>query len=100
MFLVPPAWTLDVELPSEARIVGIWDTPIPVISGTCIDSICSSLPHYGPGEPVVVPGCTSIYYFVDRPHEPGHGFESSSRAGLTGRDFGDLGVCLRHHTSD
>ena len=37
-------------------------------------------------------------YFEDNPHEQGHG--SRLRARLIGRDFGDLGACLRHYTSD
>ena len=95
MFPVPPAWTLETGLPSETRILGLWDTLILVISGTCVDSGCSSLPHYELGEPVSIPGCyISTYYFVDRLDGSGHGLRLM--AGLTGRDSRDLGACLYH----
>ena len=49
-------------------------------------------------ETVSVPWCcTSTYCFTNKPYGPGHG--SRSRIGLIGRDFRDLGACLRHHTS-
>ena len=44
MFLLPPAWTHETRFPSEERILELWDTPVPIINGTFIDSICSSLP--------------------------------------------------------
>ena len=64
-------------LPLEARTPELWDTLVSIISETCTDAVCSSLPHHGPGELVSVPGCcTSTYYFVDEPHRLGHGPES------------------------
>ena len=66
-------------LPSEVEILELW---VPVISGTCIDAICSSLSRNGLGKTILVP---STYYFVDGPHGPGHG--SRSRTGVTGGDF-------------
>ena len=76
MFLLPPAWTHETRLPSEVGILELWDTPVPVINGTFIDSVYSSLPHHGLG----------------------HGLRSRKRLGS--RDFKDLGACLRHYTSD
>ena len=39
--------------------------PVPIISVTCTYTVCSTLPHYGPGESVAVLGCyTSTYYFT------------------------------------
>ena len=40
--------------------------------------------------------CTGC--FVDRPERPEHG--SRSRAGTTGRDFGDPRACLHRYTTD
>ena len=75
---------------SEAGILELWDTPVLVISRTCTDSNCSSLPHHGPGEPIPVSRrCTGPYYFTIKLDGPGHG--SRSRPGLTSRDFKDLG---------
>ena len=99
MFPFSLAWTHETNLSSETRILGLCDALVLVISGTCTDSICSSLPHYGPGELVSIPGCcTRAYYFTDKSYGPTHG--SRSRVRLTSQDFKDLGVCLRHHTSD
>ena len=97
MFPLPSAWTLEAGLSSEAGIPELWDTSVPVISGTYIDAVCSSLPHHGPGETVAVAGrCTRPYHFTVRLDGPGQG--SRSRPGLTSRDFRDLGACLRHYT--
>ena len=99
MFSLPLARAHKTVLPLEVGIPGLWDTSVPVISGTCIDLVCSSLPRYGLREPVPVSGCCKTpYYFTIRPDGLGHG--SRSRTGLTRRDFRDPGACLRHHTSD
>ena len=99
MLPLPSAWTCEAGLPLEASIQELWDSVVPAISGTGANRVCSSLPKHGPGEPVLVPRCcTSTYYFVDGPHGQGHG--SRSRTGLSGRDFRDLGACLRRDTSD
>ena len=96
---VPPAWTFETGLPLKERVLELRDTTVPIISGACTNTVCSSLPHHGQGKTISALGCCiSTYCFVDRPHRPGHG--SRSRTGLTGRDFRDLGACLRHHTSD
>ena len=50
MFPVPSAWTCEAGFPSKVRILGFWDGTFPVISGTCADAACSSLPQHGPGE--------------------------------------------------
>ena len=98
MFPLPPSWTHEMGLPSKAGIPELWDTPVPVISGLFTDSVCSFLPHHGPGELVSVPRhCTGPYHFTIRPDGPGHG--SRWRLGLTSRDFKDPGACLCHHTS-
>ena len=41
------AWTLKIGLPLEARIPECWDTIVPVISGTPIDTVCSFFPRCG-----------------------------------------------------
>ena len=98
MFLLLLAWTRETRLSLEARILELWDTPVPVINGTFTDSVCSFLPHNGPGELVLVLGrCTGPYYFTTRPDGPGHG--SRLRPGLTSWDFKDLarGVSTPSH---
>ena len=83
MLPLPPAWTYEVELTSEARIPGFWDSAIPSISGTGVDIVLSSLPQHGPGESMsVLRCCTRTYYFTDGPYGPGHG--SGSRPRLPG----------------
>ena len=42
-------------LPSEVGVPDLWDTTVPVISGTCTDAVYSSLPHHGPWKKVSVP---------------------------------------------
>ena len=49
MLFLPSAWTYEARLPSEARIPELWDSVVPVISGTGADIVCSSLPQHGPG---------------------------------------------------
>ena len=96
MFLLPIAWTPEEGLPIEARILGFWDAPVPVISGTSTDTVCS---HSGLGEQVLGSGChTSTFGFTGLPERPSFG--SRSRIGSIGRDFGDLGACLRHYPTD
>ena len=98
MFSLLPAWTLETGLSLEIGIPELWETPVPVISGTFTDSVCSSLPHHGPGEPVSVPRCyIDPFYFTIRLNGLGYGLRSKPR--LTSRDFMDTGACLRHHTS-
>ena len=43
MFPLPPAWTHETRLLSEAGIPELWDTLVPIISGTFINSVYSSL---------------------------------------------------------
>ena len=98
MFPLPLACTHKTRLPSEARILELWDTSVFIISGTFTYSVCSSLPYYGLGELVSILGhCKDPYHFTIRPDGPRHG--SRSRPGFTSRDFKDLGTCLQHHTS-
>ena len=49
MFLLPPAWKLETGLSSEVRIPELWDTLVPVISGTFADSIVPPYPTMGQG---------------------------------------------------
>ena len=88
-----------MRLPAEARIPGIWDTSVPIISGTGADTVCSFSPQCGPEGPIPVLGCcTGAFCYADRPERLGFG--SRSRIELTGRDFKDPRACLRHHTTD
>ena len=81
MLLLPSAWTYEAGLPSKAKTPELWDTIVPIISGTCADVVCSSLPQHGPGEPISVPRCyTSTYYFAD-----GHMGQGMGRG--QGQDF-------------
>ena len=90
MLSLPPAWTDETGLPTEAGIQGLWDTSVPIISGTCTDTVCLSLPQHGPRKPISVPRCgIGTSYFVNRPERSEHGLRSGT--GLTGRDFGDQG---------
>ena len=41
MLLLPSALTYEAGLPTEAWILGFWADAVPVISGTCMDSVCS-----------------------------------------------------------
>ena len=96
---LPPAWTHETRLPTDARIPRLWDTSVSIISGTCTYKVCLSLLQHGLGELVSVPGCgIGTGYFSNRLERPGHG--SRSGIGLTGRDFGDPRVCVCHYTSD
>ena len=68
MLLLPSFWTLEARLSSEAGIPELWDTSGPIINGTCIDTICSSLRQRGSGEIESVVGhYIGPYYFVVRP---------------------------------
>ena len=97
MLSLPPAWTHETRLPIEVGIPELWDTLVPIISGTCTDIVCLSLPQHGLRELVLVLRCgIGTGYFANRLERPGHG--SRSGTGLTCRDFGDLGACLRHYT--
>ena len=101
MFPFPPAWTHETGLPLEVGILELWDTLVSVISGTFADSVCSSIFHHGPGEPISVPRhCTGPYHFTIRSDGQRHGLRSRSRPRLTSLDFRDPRACLRHHTSD
>ena len=99
MLSLPPAWTHETRLPIKAGIPELWDTSVPIISGTCTDTVCLSLPQHGPREPISVRRCgTCTSYFTNRLERPG--LRLRSGAGLTGWDFGDPRACLRHYTSD
>ena len=99
MLPFPSAYTLEVGFSLEAEISELWDTSVPVISGTCIDVVCSSLPQHRLGETISVVGhCIGPYYFIVKPNKPEQG--SRLRLGLISRDFRDLGACLRHYTAN
>ena len=88
MFLVPPAWPLETGFPSDVGILELRDTLVPIISGTFIDVVCSSLPHHGPRKTVSVLGCyTNTYCLVDVPYGSGYGSrvgDKVHRPGLQG----------------
>ena len=91
--------THEAEFSTYIRVSRSGDTTVPIISGTCANSVCSSLPQHGPGEQVLVSGCdTGIGCFTDRLEGQEHG--SRLRAECTGRDFGDLRVCLRRYSTN
>ena len=99
MLPLQSAWTYEAGLPPEAWISGPWDASVQVISGTCTDVICSFSPQCRLEEPVSVPMCcTSIFCYTNGLERPDYG--SRWRTGLTDRDFGDPGACLRHRTID
>ena len=99
MFLLLSAWAYETGVPAEAWISAFWADTVPVISGTCADTVCSSTPQYGSEEPISVPGCcTSTSRRTYRPEGSGHG--SRLRTGPTGWDIRGSGTCLRHHTID
>ena len=86
--------TCETRLHVEAGIPGPRDTSVPIIGGTCTDTVCSFLPQCGLEEPVLVPGCyTSTFYCTDRLERLEYG--SRSMTGLTGQDFRDLGRICR-----
>ena len=93
MLPLPSAWTPEAGLSSEVGILELWDTSVPIISGTYIDAVCSFLPHHGLIETVSVVG---PYYFIVGLDGLGQG--SKSRPGLTSWDFRDPRACLRHYT--
>ena len=97
MFPFPPAWTHEMGLPSEARIQELWDTIVPIISGTFTDSICSFLPYNGLREPLsITRHCIDPYHFVIRPDGPGHGSRFETR-GHKPRLQGPKGVSTPTH---
>ena len=51
MLFLPSPWTYEAGFPSEARIPGFWDSTVPVISGTDVDTVYSFSPQCGPEEP-------------------------------------------------
>ena len=70
-------------LPSKARISGPWDALVPVISGTCINAVCSFSPQCGLEEPVSVPRCCiSTFCYTEGSERLEHG--SRLRTGLIG----------------
>ena len=99
MFPLPSARTCETRLPAEVGIPGIRDTLIPVINGTGANTVCSVSPQCKPEGPASVTGCyIDAFCYTDRLERLAYG--SRSRIRLTGRDFRDLGACLRHHTVD
>ena len=73
MLLLPSAQAYETGLSTEAGISELWDIIIPIISGTCANLVCSSLPLHGPGKPMQIPRCCiSTYYFTYGPNGPRH----------------------------
>ena len=56
MFPLSSAWTFEAGLFSKTGITELWDTSVPIISGTYIDAVYSSLPHHGLRETILVTG--------------------------------------------
>ena len=98
MFLLSPAWIKEDGLPIKAEIPGTWDTVVPGIGGTGTAIVCSFSPRYGSEEPVsVTEPYASTFSSTGMLKGPNDGLRSGT--GLTGQDFGDPGVCLRHCTT-
>ena len=57
MFPLLSTWIPEAGLFSETGISELWDTSVPIISGTFTDAVCSSLPHHGLKETILVTGC-------------------------------------------
>ena len=96
MLFLSTAWTHEMGLPPEIGIPGFWDSTVPVSCRIGEDTVHSFTPNYGSEEPVSVAGChISTFGNTDGPEGP----EIGSRSGteLTGQDFGNLRVCLRHY---
>ena len=47
MLLLPSAWANEKGLSTKAGILELWDSAVPVISGTGVDIVCSFSPSAG-----------------------------------------------------
>ena len=47
MLLLPSAWAHEKGLSTKAKIPKLWDSIVPVISGTGADTVCSFSPSAG-----------------------------------------------------
>ena len=47
MLILPSAWAHEKGLSTKARIPELWDSAVPVISGTDADTVCSFSPSEG-----------------------------------------------------
>ena len=74
---MPPlstGWTHEEGLPLETRILGFWDSAVPVSSRIGEDTICSSTARYRPEEPVSVSrSYKGTSHFKGRPERPEYG---------------------------
>ena len=92
---LPAARTYEEGLPPKTRILGFWDSAIPVSSRIREDTVYSSTAQYRPEEPVSELGsCTGTSHYTGRPD-----YGSRQRTRPTGRDIRGSGACLRHHTT-
>ena len=69
------------------EILGIWDTVVPDIDGTCTDTVCSFSPRYGSEELVSVVEChVNTFGCIDRLEGTGmgRGQGHGSQAGTSG----------------
>ena len=83
MLSLPSAWEHEMGLSTEAGIQELWDSAVPVISGTGADTVCSFSSQCRLEGPVSISGCcTSALCYTDRPARSGYG--SRSRRGFTG----------------
>ena len=48
MLPLPSALEHEMGLSIEVGISELWDITVPIISRTCADAVCSSLPQHGP----------------------------------------------------
>ena len=46
MFPMPPVKTHEARLSSKARIIGLWNIPVPVINRTCIGAVYPTRPPW------------------------------------------------------
>ena len=99
MFSLPSAWTLEVGLSSKVGIPKLWDTSVPVISGTYTDAVCSYLPPPWAKRDDI--NRRALHRALPlRSQARWARARVEVRLGLNSRDFRDPRVCLRHYTID
>ena len=87
MLSLPSPWAHETGLSIEGGILELWDSAVPVFSGTSADTVYSFSPQCRPEGLVSVSGCcTNVFYYTNRLERPGYGSRSRSRSrrGFTG----------------